>query len=400
MSAERPRLVAEPHAVLLDTEAVQSNAREVARGRAAILAAWAGSRLIVLACAALIQMLRLPGHTNLGPYYRLGPFSRHPFALLGYWDGRWYHLVADNGYLLIPGRHSDPAFFPLLPILLHACAAVGISAGVAGLLISNGAFLLALLGFYELGRVYLAEQDSRRASLYLAIFPFGFVFSMVYPESIALAAFVFAGVFALRHRWLACAVCASLATLARPEGVLLTLPLLAIAWQSRDRGRLEWARSLAASFAAPATLGAIAVYFWLSLGDPLVWRKAERTWGRPFSPSGIYEAFHELTIAIARHQQNLWLFRDLGFCLLYTLLLYLAFRRGLPRSWILAGALIVWLPVASGSFQSDARFGLLALPVFWALGLLGRRPYVHRLILALSPPLLALFTVSTVYRWP
>lgn len=382
------------------TEAAESTPREVTRGRIVILAVWAGSRLIIFACAALAQVLRLPAHANLYRKIKLSHFSQHPFALLGAWDGRWYQQIAAHGYLLIPGRQSNPAFFPLLPILLHACAVAGIPLRAAGLLIANGAFLLALLGFYELSRAFLAEPDARRATLYLAIFPFGFVFSMVYPESIALAAFVFAGLFAIRGRWLTCAVCASLATLARPEGALLVLPLLAIAWRSRDRGRLEWARSLTASLAAPATLAALSAYFWFNLGDPLAWRKAELAWGRSFSPTGVYQALHELYIAIVRHHQSLWLFRDFGFCLLYALLLFVAFRRGFPRSWILVGAAIVLLPLASGSFNSDARFGLLALPVFWALALLGRNKRVHRLILTLSPPLLAACVISTFFRWP
>jgi hypothetical protein len=42
------------------------------------------------------------------------------------WDGRWYRMVARGGYLLVPGRQSDPAFFPLYPILLRAVHAVGV----------------------------------------------------------------------------------------------------------------------------------------------------------------------------------------------------------------------------------------------------------------------------------
>ncbi|MGZ4386602.1 MAG: hypothetical protein ACXVZO_06705 [Gaiellaceae bacterium] len=377
--------------------AAKSIPQRFARGRGLILAAWTASRLVVFACAALAQALRLP---PLPAHVRLGASSQHPFALLGVWDGRWYQQIAAHGYLLIPGRQSNPAFFPLLPILLHAAGAAGIPGSVAGLLIANGAFLVALLGFYELSRALLPEPDAHRATLYLAIFPFGFVFSMVYPESITLAAFVFAGLFAIRGRWLACAACASLATLARPEGALLALPLLSIAWRFRGRGRLEWARSLAASLAGPATLVAITTYFWLSLGDPFAWQKAERVWGRSFEPSGLYHAFHELKVAIVLHHQNLWLFRDVGFCLLYALLLVVALRGGLPRSWILAGAMIVLLPLASGSFASDARFGLLALPAFWALALLGRNDRIHRLILTLSPALLGACVISTVFRWP
>jgi hypothetical protein len=367
---------------------------QLRRGRLLVVATWAASRLIVFASAAVVQVLGLSG------VFKLGPFSGHPFALLRAWDGHWYQLVAHHGYLLVQGQTSNPAFFPLLPVLLHVTEATGIPSAVAGLLIANGVFLIALLGFYELSRTLLPEPDARRASLYLAIFPFGFVFSMVYPESLTLAAFAFAALFASRGRWLACGVCGSLAALSRPEGVLIAVPLLVLAWRFSDRGRIERTRAVAAALAAPATLAAVALFFWIRLGDPLAWQTAESAWGRSFRPTGFYQAAHELWIAIVRYHQSLWLFRDAGFCALYMLLLFYAYRKGLPRDWILAGAAIVLVPLASGSFTSDARFGLLALPVFWALAILGRNTRIHRLVLTLSPPLVAACVFSTVFRWP
>ena len=60
------------------------------------------------------------------------------------------------------------------------------------------------------------------------------------------------------------------------------------------------------------------------------------------------------------------------------------------------GLAVVLLPIASGSFTSDARFGLLALPVYWGLAVAARRKRVEWVLLAAFPILLAagVFTIT------
>jgi hypothetical protein len=72
--------------------------------RRAILAVAIGSRVLVLAAAAADHWLHWPG----GPPPPHGASTSHTLSILSYWDGAWYRTVADQGYLLIPGRQSDP----------------------------------------------------------------------------------------------------------------------------------------------------------------------------------------------------------------------------------------------------------------------------------------------------
>jgi len=238
-----------------------------------------------------------------------------------------------------------------------------------------------------------------RTAVYAAVFPAGYVFSMVYPESLVLAAIAFAGVLATRGRWTACAVAAAVAALARPEGVFVALPLLALAasrWRSLPDGARG--RALAAVAAAPAAVAGLALYHWRTFGDPIAFSSAQREWGRWLSHDGVWRAFAELSRAPGTY--NVWLFRDAAFCILYVILLALALRAGVPRSWVAAGALIVLLPLFSGSFTSDARFGLLALPVYAGLASAGRRPWLDRGILVGSVLLLVAASATILMRWP
>lgn len=356
-----------------------------------ITAWWAGSRAVVVACAALLHWLRAPAG-----YFQ--PEFRSVEAVLASWDGRWYDQVARNGYLLVPGHQSDVAFFPLYPALLRAGHLLGLTYAGAGILISNLVLLGGLLAFYRLSRELLPAADAYRACVFAAIAPLGFTFSMVYPESIVFAATALAGLCALRGRWFACAAFAATATLARPQGVLVVIPIAGVVWMHR-RGLTPRRLGLAAGavLAPIAALASFPLYTAVVLHDPMAWSKSQQAWGRSFDWDGFVRAVGQLP---ARNGTDHWILRDAFFFLAYAALLAVALRAGLPRAWIAAGALMVFLPLETGSFISDARFGLLALPVFWGLAVLGRRPWLDRSLRLVSLALLVTLTLTMPLIFP
>jgi hypothetical protein len=314
------------------------------------------------------------------------------------WDGRWYRMVARGGYLLVPGRQSDPAFFPLYPILLRGVHAIGVGWGTAGPLLSNLALLAGLALFYTLSRDIFSEPLARRATIYLSIFPVSYVFSMAYPESVVLVLMSAAALAALRRHWWLAAVCAGASALARPEGLFLALPLAGIAWsQRRSLSPTGRGAALAAILAAPAALASYSLYLARVLHDPLAWSEAERAWGRQFRFTGAYRAFAHLPTALGNTP---WLVRDVVFFFLYLGLLYAAWRIGTPLPWLAAGAAIVVLPIFTGAFDSIARFGLLAPPLFWGLAGLTKDARSERIVRSLLLVLLVVCTASLAYVFP
>jgi len=332
------------------------------------------------------------------PSWRPGIVA-HPFVLLGSWDARWYRIVSERGYLLLRGRFSDPAFFPLLPVLERAATWVGLSPVVAGVLLANIGLLVGLILFYRLGQDLLPEAVARRAAIYLAVFPFSFVFSMAYPEGVVLPLVALTGLFALRDRWLAAGACVALATLGRPEGLMLSIPVIAVAASHWPRlTTTARAKAVAASVAGVSALVAFSLELWWAVGDPLAWGQAEHAWGRAFSVTGPSQAIRAVGTALQYH--NPWLYRDVVFCFIYLALLVPALRAHVPRSWIAAGAAMVLFPLMSGSFTSDGRFGLLALPVFWGLATRGGRRCSNAIIVAASCLLLAAGVFTIPLRFP
>jgi hypothetical protein len=364
---------------------------EWVRARAWIVVWWGAGRALVLAVALVVDAV--------GPRGYLAHDERsHAFGLLAAWDGRWYRLVAEHGYLLVPERQSDPAFFPVYPMLLRAVHGLGLSYASTGLLLSNLLLLVALFAFYALGAELVGSTVARRATVYVAIFPAGYVFSMSYPESLVLAAMSLAALAALRGHWGRAAAWASAGALARPEGAFVALPLLAIALGSHRRhSPRERGLAVGAAVAPFAVLASFPLYLGFALHDPFAWSKAESRWGRHFSPTGFVDAFDRLPSAF---DHSAWVARDLGALAGYLALLWLAGRCGVPLAWRLAGLAVVALPPFSGSFDSIARFGLLVPPVFWGLAWLGRHRHTDRAIRIASIALLVAATVTIPYAFP
>jgi hypothetical protein len=375
------------------TTAVASPAtRPLRAATAEILGWWLLSRAIVLGGAAVLYL----GDRPIGFFGARTVAS--PLGTIGSWDGRWYATVARHGYLLVPGRQSDPAFFPLYPMLLRLAAGAGFGPVEAGALLSNLALPAALLALYALGRRLFPEELARRAAIYAALFPMGFVFSMVYPQSLVLLLVALSALLALDERFLAAAACAAAATLARPEGVFLALPLAACAasaWPRLDPGARG--RAVAAAAAAPVALVTYPLYLRWALHDFGAWGTAQRAWGRSFAVTG---PVHAATGLIPALEQNPWLARDAVAVLLYAALLVAAARAGTPRSWVAAGALVVLVPLMSGSIESEARFGMLAPAVYWGLASVGTPGWRDRAIRIGALALLAAGTLTLPFVFP
>ena len=348
----------------------------------------------------LVALAAFLGLYALGPAGYFGErLFRSPLDLLGAWDGVWYARVAAHGYLLVPHHQSDPAFFPLFPILMRGLHALGLPYAAGGALIANAAAAAATPAFYRLGRLLLPEHVAMRAAIFLALTPMGFVFSMAYPESLVLALTVFAALAALEGRWLPAAFFAALAVLTRPEGLLVSILFTAIAWRKRggfDPGARG--RALAAILAGPTALASFLLYLQWSLGDALAWSRAQELWGRSFHLSGPFHAIEHLPDLVA---SNPWLARDAVLAAAYlTLLALAALRTSLPREWILAGAFVLVLPLFSGTVESEGRFGLLALPVYWGAASISPSPAYERALRFGLLGLIAAGVLTLPYVWP
>jgi hypothetical protein len=296
----------------------------------------------------------------------------------GRWDSGWYLEIARSGYSLrgpLGQVQSNVAFFPLYPWTVRAVEAVlpgrsEASFFLAALLVSNAAALAGLWLLWRLARdVTGDEQAASRAVLYALLFPFGFVLSSAYPESLYLALSVGSLLAAMAGRpWLAGAL-GMLLALTRPGGAVVAVPLAWIAWERGGR-RLP---GLAAS-ALPGLGAALHLAFlWRLTGDPLALFRVQAAWGRRLA------APWETLLSPREFHARLGPLEALVLGLVAATGAWLLARR--PTRALGVWALASLVPVLlSGTFLSSVRFGAVSFPTFVALAMLGRSAAVDRIV--------------------
>jgi len=156
------------------------------------------------------------------------------------WDSDWYLSIIDSGYsrteLAEQSGATNFAFFPLYPLLVIATQKMwGVSAITAGVLVSNLAFIAALLLIFEyVQAIGLSHRVGIMTVLLLCFVPQGFIFSALYTESTFLLLLV-AAMYALRHQfYLVSGLCAALLSATRANGVFFMV--FAAIWLLRQHG--------------------------------------------------------------------------------------------------------------------------------------------------------------------
>lgn len=346
----------------------------------------------------------------------LAPIGSGTSSFVGTWvryDASYYVRLAADGYsAATPWRD---AFFPLMPWLVHIVALPFGPLGpryqaeyIATLVVSNAAYLAALLGLAALAVRDADAATARRAMLYLTIFPSALFLFAGYAESLFLALAIWC-VVALRHQswWLAGAL-GLLAATTRQMGLFLVLPF-AFSYASAHGWRWPWHWSCPRPLQLPRLrLDALAVvlipgglllfmaWLWLAVGDPLAFEHAERYWHHRLTAPWVTLA-HAVPFFLGQANPRFRLDElvDIFCAVLFAVLLILGIRR-LPLGDLLFSAaifvLVLAYPTNGWPLLSDARYMLEIFPCLLLLARLTRRPWQTALVLAVFTLLLLMQT--------
>lgn len=141
------------------------------------------------------------------------------------WDGPHYIYISQYGYTNTGDEANFIVFLPLYPLLLKITSLLISSPQIAGVFLSNLVFVAAGFAFYKMVSKFYSEKIGKLSTLVLITFPTSYFFSTTYPESLFLLfvslSFCFAHSSAVKS-----SLFAALATLTRPFGIVLWIPLL------------------------------------------------------------------------------------------------------------------------------------------------------------------------------
>jgi hypothetical protein len=323
------------------------------------------------------------------------PFSNEKFVeIFAAWDSGWYWDIATRGYYFRPDGQSSIAFFPLYPMLMRAAAAPfggGASATwVAGIVVAFTAYLLALIAIHRFTeRVFGSREVARRTVLYITVFPWSLFMARVYSESVFLLTSALAVSCAYDRRWWRAGVWGALATLARPNGILIGLPLALLACRDKPSIR-EFASRAVSLTPVPLALAGFSVYVYSLSGDPLGWMSAQTHWGYSLG-HGPWQQLQRVVAEFLDHGPYRYFFiSDLApfellqatTALVFLALAPLVFRRlgAAMGAYVLVSLLV---PLSGNTLEGLGRYTSVLFPVFMLVGSL-TTARIHEALLMVS----------------
>ncbi|MCL4369650.1 MAG: hypothetical protein M1380_01905 [Chloroflexi bacterium] len=325
---------------------------------------------------------------------------------LGVWqreDALWYQKIATVGYT---DGDMTTQFFPLFPLLMRAVSLVtGLHPIAAGLVISDVALLAALFLLHRLLLPRFGSGVANRTLVYLSLFPTAFFLHGPFSESPMLMLAVLGFYLVSRRRWAGALVVAYLAGLARPQGVLLGMPL-AVQWL---KGGGRWRDLLShRRRSLPGGLGLLTASL---LGLVTFLALVDTPWRRPGTPAGegpmatqwlavpgtdLLFAAQRILSGAAYHID----FFGLLMAVAFLLLLVVGFAR-LEVGYSLYALLFFLAPLSRASplipLMSFSRYLLLLFPCFVVLAIWGKRRWFHLTVVLLS--ILLLLYWSAVFSY-
>lgn len=227
---------------------------------------WLLSRLVITVAMLLIAPTLAAPPGGIVPTVGWGVFSA--------WDSGFYEKIATSGYDYAndTNQHSV-AFFPLLPLCIHALIMFGLPVEVAGTIANNLAFFGALYVLYIWIEKRHGINSARWATAALAWFPLSLYGTVIYSEGL----YLLFSTAALRafdlKQYAGVAIWGTLATAARPTGLAL-IPAFLIA------AVLDSSKAIAyiASLAAGGGLFLYSLYCKIQFGDWLAFFHAQHAW--------------------------------------------------------------------------------------------------------------------------
>lgn len=306
------------------------------------------------------------------------------FDLHARWDSDWYLDIARNGYEFRgENKLSNIVFFPLYPALTHVVSyATGGNFALAGWLVSIVALFGALIYFMRLIRDFHPDIRPLEPIIFLLAFPTAFFLNAVYTESLFLLFSIGSIYYGLRGNWRAAGIAGVLASLTRVTGLLLFIPLAWEFWRAHGSRMTSMLQpTFLWLFAIPAGTASFFLYHWVVFGDPLLFLKVEKWWGRAFNLNQDHFVFFS-NAAISNFAL------DILFIVVVVLAAIFVSRR-LRVSYALYMLATLAVALSTGTLMSISRYILVLFPMFILLASL-RNEYIKYGWLFASVLLLAL----------
>lgn len=287
------------------------------------------------------------------------------------WDAAHYIALARLGYSAEnPSHDSGLGFLPLYSLLMRGLVAISrvdrtdAAYAVAGIVIANLCFLIAVTLFAKLSGRILSGHTAVYPVMLLCLMPYSFFLNAAYSESLFLVIVLSSLLLALDGRWLPAGAVAALATLTRLAGLALAPALLWGAWKDGVRG---W-RLIATGLLPFAGFASYCLYTAIWHDDALAYFTAQQNWGGWDEHVRFYAElfFRHPKEALTGDPRHLIIMMNLTLGIVFLALLPLVWKRLPPP--IAMFTIVTVIAHLAATWVSLGRYLLPSIGIYLVLG--------------------------------
>lgn len=314
-------------------------------------------------------------------------------------DGEHYLSISIHGY-----KFLEQAFFPVYPLFISALAkpfiydtySALVYSALAGLLLSNIFFFLALIILWKLISLDYPANIAYSTIIVILSFPTSFYFGALYNESLFLFLAVSSFYLLRKNKIFLASLLGGISSATRIFGLLLLPSLCLEVWKKKSK------INLLLLFLIPLGLLIYMIYQWVGFGDPLLYYKLQKLVGEQHQ-SGItllpqvYFRYLKMILTVDPTNpiyQTVLLELIVG--ILFFLLPIYGYFKKVRLSYLLFAMAGFLLPTIQGSFSSVPRYVIVFFPSFLAISLWLDGRQVLKYIIVISSVVL-LFTETALF---
>ena len=319
------------------------------------------------------------------------------WGMFTFWDGGWYNLIAEYWYRNIPVIPVIPAqqtfaFFPGFPAMIRALGLLIGDFTISQIIIAT-IFGFAWIPLFQLAaEAYLDKQQALSSSVIASLFPTVFLFTSVgYSEGFFLTLVLASWVLYLRKKFFLAALLGIGASLTRPVGVVVVIPMILDSVLSRQVRRVFL-------LASPVVAQVLWLFYgYVNTGEVFMVFEAQRYWlNRRFVSQYILPALFQANPPFSFSLPFTEAFVGLVICLVAISVLLIVKIFELDWKLGVYSSLTFLIPVLFGNIFSYPRYLSFIFPV-WLLFRV-KRPWML-LLLAVTLGFCDLIAVYLFARW-
>lgn len=339
---------------------------------------------LFLFSVAYISPTIIPTFGNKFPYPNDLRQSNLPHFIWswGNFDGVHYLRIANKFY----DDQYTQTFFPLYPLLIKIFSILTFdNLIISALLISNAAFLAALILFYKLLIKNFSENVAFWSCLFLLTFPTSFYFGSIYTEGLFFLLLILSFYLYGKGQVLAASIAGSASSATRLVGIFLAPSLV----------KNYKIKSLIPVLIVPTGLISYMIYLKIAFNDPFYFLTAQSFFGQERStqvlllPQVFWRYFKILTTTSGSIFFNAAL--ELASTLFAIVLLIFA-TKIVKRQWLIFSWAAVLVPTLTGTLTSMPRYILVAFPIYIVLAHV-KNAFIKVMILIVFLTLLSICTL-------